>query len=358
MLSGSMGSAVADKEARSELAVPAKPWLERRDVVVVGLILAFGAIGFCLSEKRWPTLARWFAERRLRRAAKFTFEERRTIEVIVGSHKDEWIEESFRRRWLQHKYLSWIQMLACYQPWGWRPRPNMIGQRYLDEALAEGRGVILLTANFAYKDLMTKAALAKAGYQACHLKRDSHGFAESRLGKRLLNPIHTRIEGRYLSESLVFSGNQTTEVNGLIKERLRQNRVIFVTVTPIGRRVSVLPFLHGRIRIATGALNFACETGAAILPIFTIRRPDGSIDTIIEPPLSGQNEGTRATTIQAMLEDYVPRLETYVAQFPDQFGFPASSRHGQMLIEPAADASAKTARPCNMARRSRNRHDI
>ena len=114
------------------------------------------------------------------------------MKVVVGNGKDkaDWIERSFREDWLAHKYLSWLQLLACYRIWRWRPRPKLIGRQHLDEALADGRGVILLTANFVHKDLMTKAALADAGFWACHLVRDSHGFAESRLGRRLLNPIY------------------------------------------------------------------------------------------------------------------------------------------------------------------------
>ena len=337
-----MGSAAAQKEGQRQAATPVQPWLQRRDIMVAGLILAFGLIGFCLSEKRWPAWARWFADRRLARAAKLSEEERRTVEVIVDRNKGDWIESHFRKRWLQHKYLSWIEILACYQPWGWRPRPVLIGQQYLDDALADGRGVVLLTANFAYKDLMTKAALAKAGRLACHLKRDSHGFAESVLGKRLLNPIQSRIERRFLRDTLVFSGDQTAYVNPLIRTRLRQNQMLFVTVTPLGRRVSLLPFLHGRIRIATGALKFACESGAKVLPIFTIRQPDGRVDIIIEPALRGQHEESYAAAIQSMLEDYVPRLEGYVAQYPDQFTFPLSSQYGEALIEPSAGFPAES----------------
>ena len=334
MLSESVSSAVAEHERRRRATAGDEAWLKRRDVLVTGLIVALGLVGLCLSHKLWPAWAGRLAERRLNRSAGLSDEERATIGVVLGKSKGDKAERNFRRDVLRHKYLSWIQLLACYRPWGWRPRPKLIGQRHLDEALAKGGGVVLFTANFIYKDLMSKAALANEGYKACHLTRDSHGFSESWLGKRLLNPIHSRIEARFLGERLVFSGNQTRDVNALIKERLRQNQPILVTVTPLGRRVSVLPFLHGRIRIATGALNFAAEAGATVLPVFTIRRPNGDIDVIIEHPLKGQKEEARQAVIQAMLEDYVPRLETYVAQYPDQFAFPISSRYGDVLIEP------------------------
>jgi len=325
--------AVAPKIEEADAAVP---WLQGRDLFVSVLIVMFCLIGWLLPEGRWFGAAQGIARQRLARTAKLGGDELETVKVVVGQGKDKaaWIEEHFRLDWLAHKYLSWIQLLACYRPWPWRPRAKLVGRQYLDEALAQGRGVILLTANFAYKDLMTKVALSQAGYGASHLSRDSHGFAESRLGKMLLNPIYVGIENRFLRERLVFSGSATGDVNKQIRARLQDNRPVLVTVTPLGRRVSLHPFLHGRIRIATGALNFACETEAVVLPVFTIRKPDGAIETIIEHPLLRPSEAARGDMITSMLDDYVPRLETYVAQYPDQFSFPTSDRHGRALIEP------------------------
>lgn len=325
--------------AKTEDAVP---WVQGRDLFVIVLMVTLWLMSFCFPEKYWHGLSRWLAGRRLASAAKLSGDELETVKVVVGRgrSKEAWIEEVFRRDWLSHKYLSWLQLLACYRPWRREPRPRLIGREHLDHALDRGRGVILLVANFSHKDLMAKAALAQAGYWTSHLTRDSHGFAESRLGKALLNPIYVGIERRYLRERLVFSGNKTRKVNKLIRDRLRDNRPILVTLTPLGRRTATLPFLHGRITIATGALNFACEAGAEVLPVFTIRKPDGSIETIIEHPLCWQGTASPSDMIDTMLDDYVPRLETYVAQYPDQFTFPTSDRHGLALIEPLASPAA------------------
>ncbi len=336
MLSESASRTMSNVAPERTDAVGTVPWFQGRDVFVAGLVLLFWLVTLFLPEKRWPACAHWLARRRLASSAKLDGDELETIKVVVGKGEDKaaWIEENFRKDWLAHKYLGWIQLLACYRPWRWRPRPKLIGRHHLDDALEQGHGVILLTANFAYKDLMTKAALAEAGHWASHLVRDSHGFAESRIGKALLNPIYAGIERRFLRERLVFSGSATKDVNRQIRARLRENRPILVTVTPLGRRIGSLPFLYGRINIATGALNFACEAGGKVLPIFAIRKPDGSIETIIEHPLDIPADATRNEAIEAMLDDYVPRLETYVAQYPDQFAFPTSDRHGRALIEP------------------------
>ena len=309
-------------------------WVQSRDFGIAGLVLFLGLASWILPEKRWPNLARRLAARRLRRSPSLETDELGTIQVVVGNRPCSWIEQKFRLAWLAHKYHSWIQLLACYRPRRWQPRPVLAGRQHLEDALAKGRGTVLFTANFAYKDLMTKAAFANAGFNVSHLSRNSHGFAESLVGRRLLNPIYTRIEERFLKERLVFSGNKTGNVNGLIRNRLKENRPLMVTVTPLGRRTAVYPFLDGQIRIATGALNFACAAGAPVLPVFTIKKTDGSFATIVEQPLKMPSGLTRGDMIDVMLRDYVPRLETYVAQYPDQFSFPVSDRYGRALIEP------------------------
>jgi len=319
------------------------PWLQVRDVGVAGLVLLLGLASWCLPEHSWRRLADNLAARRLRRSPGLNADELATVKVLVGDRPTPWIEQNFRKGWLAHKYLSWMQLLACYWPRSWQPKPQLIGQQHLDVALARGRGVLLLTANFAYQDLMAKASLAQAGYPISHLSRNTHGFFESKFARWLLNPIYTSIEKRFLKDRMVFREDRTEKVNALIKEKLRDNQPVMVLVTPLGRRVSVLPFLHGQIRIATGALNFACDTGATVLPVFTVQRPDGTIQTIVEPGLTKPKYRGRGETIETMLQDYVPRLEVYVSEFPDQFSFPSSSAHGEALIQPASSAMA--ARP-------------
>lgn len=348
MLSDSARAEEVRAAMAREEAIDARPLLERRDIMVTALVVVLWLVGLLLPERRWWGWADRLSRRRLAATAKLSADEVETVKVVVGGgpEKAAWIEDSFRRDWLAHKYRSWIELLACYRPWpwrswSWRPRPKLIGRQHLDEALAGGRGVILFTANFVYKDLMSKAALADSGYWASHLVRDSHGFAESRLGRKLLNPLYAGIERRFLRERLVYSGTDTKAVNQRIRERLAENRLLLVTVTPLGRRVSVLPFLYGRIKIATGALNFACEAGAKVLPVFTIRKPDGTVETIIEHALDMPAGAAREDMIRTMLEDYVPRLETYAAQYPEQFAFPTSDRHGRALIEPWTSSSQK-----------------
>jgi lauroyl/myristoyl acyltransferase len=322
------------------LVSKATPYIDREDVVLGGVISVLTAAAWTLPERRWPAFAKRLAHIRIGMRSPLTDEELSTIRVIVGDKPSAWISDEFWPASLAHKYLSWMQILACHPPRRWTPKPRLIGKAHIDEALAKGRGAVLLNAGFAYRDLMAKAAMAAARHAGYQLSMDTHGFSRTRFGKRWLNPIYTSIEQRFLSERMVFSENNTSEIVAKIRDRLRQNKPVIAAVTPLGRRVERRPFLHGSIHIATGGISIACENETPVLPIFTLQEANGDIGTIVGAPLEQPATSDRAKRIGAMLEDYVPRLERYVRRYPSQFLFPLTGRSGKPLISPDGEKTA------------------
>ena len=310
------------------------PFANWNDGLVTGMAFALAMASWVLPETRWPSFAMRMARLRTGIRGKLSDDERAMIRVIVGERPDDWIQDHFWPEALFEKYLSWMYILASHRPGARSFSSHLIGQEHVDKALEQGRGVLLFTATFAHKDLMAKMAFAQAGYEVSHLSKDTHGFSETRFGKRWLNPIYTSIEERYLRERMVFSGSNTREVSAKVRERLTENAPVMITVTPLGRHVAVLPFLHGRIHIATGGLNFACENETPVLPVFTLRQADGGMTTVVGAALHQPKDAGREDMINALLADYVPRLETCVRSFPTQFCFPLTQRSGEALISP------------------------
>ncbi|MEZ5931868.1 MAG: hypothetical protein R3F54_07960 [Alphaproteobacteria bacterium] len=311
-----------------------------RDAALAGLISALAAAALALPPRRWPDVAEHLARLRAAKRGPLSPEERATIAVVAGDRPAGWADEVYWPSVLAHKYLSWMQILACRWRRSWRPGTRLIGREHVDLALEGGRGVVLFTATFAYKDLMAKAALAEAGYALSHVSKDTHGFAESRFARRWLNPLYTSVEERFLHERLVFSGSGTKEVSAAVRDRLKCNRPVMITVTPLGRQVATRPFLDGRIHIATGGLNFACENDAPVLPVFSLRQADGDVTTFVGSALHQPSGACRAERIDALLDDYVPRLEAHVGRHPDQFCFPLTERSGALLLSPARPRSS------------------
>ncbi len=298
-----------------------------------------------LPERKWPAFAERLGRFMAARRGPLPADERDVIGIIVGDKPAEWIDQTYWPEVLAHKYLSWMQILACHRPGGWQPDVRLVGKDHLDQALGSGRGALLFTPTFAYRDLMAKAAIAEAGFAISHLSQDSHGFSDSHFGKRWLNPIYVAAEGRYLRERLVFSGDNTKEVSTKLRERLKQNALVMITVTPLGRRVATLPFMGGQIHIATGGLNFACENDTPVLPVFTLRQEDGVTTTVVGSPLDHPSGAASTERINAMLEDYVARLEGRVRDHPEQFSFPLSDRSGRPLLSRSSPAKAVMSGP-------------
>jgi lauroyl/myristoyl acyltransferase len=85
-----------------------------------------------------------------------------------------------------------------------------------------------------------------------------------------------------------------------------------------GRRTAVVPFLGGTLELATGVVALAERWGAALLPTFTLRRPDGSFDFFIGERLES-DEPEPERRIQAIVQRYVDQLLPFVKAEPLQW---------------------------------------
>lgn len=221
--------------------------------------------------------------------------------------------------------LREFMTLRCWRPGGWRPDLRLEGRDHLDRALVRGQGAILWSGPFVFTGLMSKIALHQAGVAVSHLSRYRHGFSPTRLGGRILNPLVTKVEARFLAERLVIGRRSWAGELRQLKRRLAENRVVSITISRLGERTVDVPFLNGQLRLATGAPTLARRTGASLLPMLTVAERPGRYVTIIEEPLEAPQELDERTAITRLTEQYAQRLEPHVLCWPDQFwwGFQA-----------------------------------
>ena len=293
--------------------------IDRKDLGLLGLLPILAAFAWATPEAVWPSLAGRLAGLRLALRGGRAAGEIARIEAVVGTRPLGLTPAACWRAHLTHNYLAWMQLMRCYHPRGWSAAARLEGRAELDQALGQGRGGILWVAQLAFSDLVTKRALHQAGYAVSHLSRDSHGFSETRFGRRWLNPIKTGIERRYVAERLVMTDEHSLAPLRDLALRLRQNRLVSITVAPTGQRTGRVRFLDSSIRIATGALALAWQTGAPVLPVFTLRAPDGELVTRIEPAIALDRRLARACAMDTMLAAYGRLLEAYALRSPDQF---------------------------------------
>jgi lauroyl/myristoyl acyltransferase len=219
---------------------------------------------------------------------------------------------------LAHRYVARMQGFREYRPGGWHPEIQVVGTEHIEAALARGHGVVLWVAEFAYSDLVTKKGLHEARYMVSHLSRPSHNISPTRFGIRVLNPVWTRIENRYLAERVTIRDNDSRAAMATLRARLKENRVVSITVGLQARRAADVDLLSAKLRLATGPLHLARTMNAVLLPVFTVMRETGTMVVNVESPLMTGGDD-QEEPYEAVAQRYARMLEPYLLHYPDQW---------------------------------------
>ena len=77
-------------------------------------------------------------------------------------------------------------------------------------------------------------------------------------------------------------------------------------------------FFGEETSLPLGAVNLALRTGAAIIPIFGVRKSGNHFAIYIEPPLRLVDTENRSHSVRANLGKVVAIMERYIRQYPEQ----------------------------------------
>ncbi len=186
---------------------------------------------------------------------------------------------------------------------------TLTGERYLRQALAGKRGVIVLTAHLGNWEMM-----AAAGPLLFDLPLD---IVARRLDyqplERVLMDIRTCTGNRMLDKIGGAAG---------IKSRLRQNRLVAIMLDQNASWYDgvYVPFFNRTACTNKGMALFAMRYRAAVLPVFNIRQPDGRYRICIDRPIEMLPAGgdlTRAMVHNTARFNRV--IESYVRRAPDNW---------------------------------------
>ena len=176
-------------------------------------------------------------------------------------------------------------------------------ERYVD-ARRDGKGAIVVTAHMGSFEVGMAALLEQEKRVHVLFRRDDLGeFEKTRTALRRRLGVH---------EACVEDG---LAVWMNLRAALARDEVVLIQgdrVLP-GQKGEPVPFLGGHMMLPTGPVKLALATGAPIVPVFSVRTPDGKIRLFIEDPIRVRGE----------VHDAVLRLgkviENYVRRFPDQW---------------------------------------
>jgi len=76
-------------------------------------------------------------------------------------------------------------------------------------------------------------------------------------------------------------------------------------------------FFGEETRLPDMAVRIALRTGAAIIPVFNIRRDDGQYDVYVEPPIEVVSNGTANVT--GHMNEVIRVMEKYIKSCPEQW---------------------------------------
>lgn len=213
-----------------------------------------------------------------------------------------------------------MQNLRSWRPGGWRPDIALRGEEHLVRAIELGNGAILWVAHFALNSGITKVALHRRGYRVSHLSRPEHGFSKTRFGIACLNPVRCIPEDRYLAERIVYDRAAPSTAMRRMVRALGKGEVVSITAGAWeGSGLVDAPLLGGTLSLAVGAPRLALLTGAALLPVFSVRNADQKLMTVIEAPIGIARDGAAQVSCGSAAAEYLERHEPWIRQFPEQW---------------------------------------
>jgi lauroyl/myristoyl acyltransferase len=193
---------------------------------------------------------------------------------------------------VEHAWSSW----ESHSDW-----LTIEGESYLDNALTQQKGVVLISChNFGFSKLVAPA-LARRGY---HVLRAGGGKKDGRRVKRWGKG--DQIDWKYLDHG----GDYWHRLRSLlmVKSELAQNHLAHISPRAYDRgdeSMAVTVFNHKYYLDARWFRLFQ-QCGAPVLPCFAIANSNGQIKIIIHRPLLG-NSRTMAQQFAAIQSDYLTK---------------------------------------------------
>lgn len=177
------------------------------------------------------------------------------------------------------------------------------GQQHLDEAMAKGRGVLLLTGHFTTLEM---------GGLLIGTRVDKYNAVFKPAHNRLFNAIMVRARTKMGNELI-----ETRNVRAIIRGLKKGHATWFGPDQDFADQDIVFtPFLGGIASTLTATAKIASMTGAAVVPFYPQRLEDGSgYRLIIQPAL----ENFPTDDIEADSARVNHTIEAMVYQLPEQY---------------------------------------
>jgi KDO2-lipid IV(A) lauroyltransferase len=184
---------------------------------------------------------------------------------------------------------------------------NIHGLENLKNALAQGKGVVLVSAHYGNTELTVQAL---AALDVC-----AYVLTEPLQPRQLSDLIH-RIRSTH---GHIYQPVSMSSVKGALRY-LRQGKLVAILCDrDIQKTGQLLPLCGCPARFPVGAAMLAVHTGAQVVPTFSHRQGPGRDEVWIEPALPLERTGDEEHDVRAITEKILARFEEYLRRDPGQW---------------------------------------
>ena len=213
-------------------------------------------------------------------------------------------------------YNSFIKLAKTFLEVMYSPRLNkenihdyvtIENKHYLEEALAEKKGVVFLTGHLGNWEWFG-AALALNGFPVADIVR------------RQPNDQHTRILNEYREMfGIEIFASGTSEIIGAAKALKKGKMLAFFADGDAGNEGVFIDFLGKSASTHLGPATFARKFKSPVVAGFISRKPDGTHHIILQPPIYYEDTGSPDADLYKLTERMTKIIESAVKDSPDEW---------------------------------------
>jgi lauroyl/myristoyl acyltransferase len=205
--------------------------------------------------------------------------------------------------------VDFFRLLAMSLPEGNGSAHLYEGRHHLDAALAQGCGVVLLTAHLGNWEI-GGLGLRALGYPVTVVTLKHN----SAFTNRLINTMRSRHGIR-----IIELGSSTYDGIDILRA-LQRKEVVAVLGDRVFTDRSGTATMFGRpVQLPLGPLLLAMATGAPVVPAFSVMEAPGRYRGIIEPALEIHRGPGREAALQHNLRQVAGAFEHAIRRYPDQW---------------------------------------
>jgi len=272
--------------------------------------LTFRSLMFTLRFMPWKIANAWAAAMGLlgyRMSARYRAMADKNLRIAYGDSLSQAERDRITRRVFQNfarAVLVEFLKAPSMKPDALRRKVIVDDWSLVDEILARGKGMIMVTAHFGNFELLARRA-ALEGYSFAVVARQSPdpGFNE-------------------ITDSIRESGGYTVHARGDspkgLLQRLRKGGIIAILPDQKSEDVFV-PFFGQVAGTVAGPAVLALKTGAPILPMFCTYQNDGTYNVTIGPEIDIHSTGNTDEDSHRIMADITKLIEDNVRAHPDQW---------------------------------------